>query len=98
MLKDTVSKKIIGVMVAAKHQVIYLATFHLETNLTAVNMQVNCSAAMEPMCFKSLLNFLLAAGLKIGTVVTDRSTSVRNMLVEDFPDICHQFDIWYVYI
>ena len=58
-------------------------------------LQVSCSAEMEVFSLKSILNFLIAVGVKIETVVTDRSTSVRSMLQQDFPDISHQFDIWY---
>ena len=42
-------------------------------------MQVSCSAEMEVMSLKSLFQFLFAAGVKIGTVVTDKSTSVRGL-------------------
>ena len=57
---------------------------------------VKYSAEMEVFALKSLLNFLGDCGLKIGVLVTDRSTTVRAMLSAEFPAINHQFDIWFV--
>ena len=59
------------------------------------------SSAMEVFALKSLLTFFTQnCGINTRVLVTDRSTSVRAMLQENFPDINHQFDIWYkiVYI
>ena len=49
---------------------------------------------MEVFALRSLLDFLGACGVKIGVLVTDRSTSVRAMLAQEYPAIKHQFDIW----
>ena len=40
---------------------------------------------MEVFALKSLLNFLQRTGVKVATLVTDRSTSVRGMMSIDFP-------------
>ena len=54
------------------------------------------SSSMEVFALKSLLNFLHRAGVRIATLVTDRSTSVRAMMETDFPFILHQFDPWHL--
>ena len=54
------------------------------------------SIALEMDAFKVLLNDLLASGLNIGVVVTDRSASIRKYMRECHPSIQHQFDIWHV--
>ena len=54
------------------------------------------SSAMEVFALKSLLTFFTQkCGINVRVLVTDRSTSVRAMLKDNFPDINHQFDIWY---
>ena len=61
-----------------------------------LNMQegLGNSSAMEVFALKSLLTFLTYCGVNIRVLVTDRSTTVRAMLRDAFPDINHQFDIW----
>ena len=53
--------------------------------MVACKRQVGSSASMEVFALKSLLNFLQKTGVKIATLVTDRSTSVRGMMSLDFP-------------
>lgn len=59
-------------------------------------IQVKNSGAMEVFALKSLLNFFQRTGVSIKMIVTDRSTSVRAMIEVDFPEILHQFDVWYL--
>ena len=54
------------------------------------------SAEMEVFALRNLLNFLKSCDLKISVLVSDRSTTVRSMLATEYPEINHQFDIWYV--
>ena len=57
-------------------------------------MGVRYSAEMEVFALRNLLNFLKETGIQIAVLVTDRSTSVRGMVVNEFSEINHQFDIW----
>ena len=59
-------------------------------------MGVRYSAEMEVFALRNLLIFLKETGVKIAVLVTDRSTSVRALMESDFPEINHQFDIWYL--
>ena len=54
------------------------------------------SVAMEKDCFDHLLKELIAKGLHIEVVVTDRSASIKKLMAESYPMINHQFDIWHV--
>ena len=53
------------------------------------------SSEMEVFALKSLLEFLKNCGVKLSVLATDRSTSVRSMMSIDYPEISHQFDVWY---
>ena len=53
------------------------------------------SGAMEPAALEASLRFLQEAGIKILHLVTDRSTTVRAMVREKFPDINNQADPWH---
>ena len=55
------------------------------------------SSEMEVFALKSLLEFLKNCGVKLSVLATDRSTSVRSMMSIDYPEISHQFDVWYVF-
>ena len=48
------------------------------------------SAAMEPAGIKTSVEFLKESGLQIDHYVTDRSTTVRALFAEHFPEINHQ--------
>ena len=54
------------------------------------------SVAMESEGFKICLNRILGSGVKVRTVVTDRSPSIRKIMAEEYENIDHQFDIWHV--
>ena len=83
-------------MVACKDQVINnnMIKDPLSIKFTA-KAGVKYSAEMEVFALKSLLHFLRNTGMNISVLVTDRSTTVRAMLTKEFPEINHQFDIWY---
>ena len=51
---------------------------------------------MEVEGCQRLLQYLQSVGLKIRVFATDRSTTIRAMMAKMFPEIKHQFDIWYV--
>ena len=53
------------------------------------------STRMEPAAARVCLQFLLDQGVKIKCFVTDRSSSLRTLLRLEFPQICHQFDVWH---
>ena len=53
------------------------------------------SGAMEPAALAASLQFLKDAGLRIQHLVTDRSSTVRAMLKEMFPEINNQADPWH---
>ena len=51
---------------------------------------------METFACKTVLHSLIEYHkLKIKSVTTDRSMSIRAMLAADFPGILHWFDIWH---
>jgi hypothetical protein len=50
---------------------------------------------MEPAALAASIQFLKDAGLKIQHLVTDRSSTVRAMLRERFPEINNQADPWH---
>ena len=50
---------------------------------------------MEPAALAASLQFLKDAGLRIQHLVTDRSSTVRAMLRERFPEINNQADPWH---
>lgn len=52
--------------------------------------------AMEPMGFRKGLEKLLDEGIDIKVVTTDRHPSIRKLMIEEYPNIIHQFDPWHV--
>ena len=42
------------------------------------------------------LNFLQNSGIIIKVLVTDRHSQIRKYLLENKPQINHQFDIWHM--
>ena len=57
--------------------------------------QVNSSSQMELKACERLLSSLIACGVLIRVFATDRSTSIRSMMIKNHPLIKHQFDPWY---
>ena len=50
---------------------------------------------MEKYGLKYLLHDLAAKGLNIDTLTTDQHIQIRAFLRNEWPNICHQFDIWH---
>ena len=50
---------------------------------------------MEPAALEASLLYLKKVGLNIQHLVTDRSTTVRAMMSEKFPEINNQADPWH---
>ena len=53
------------------------------------------SQAMEKYGLKYLLKYLKQHGLNVNTLTTDQHSQVRKFLRTEYPDICHQFDVWH---
>ena len=50
---------------------------------------------MEPAALEASLRFLAEQCVKVTHLVTDRSTTVRTLMKDHFPDINHQADPWH---
>ena len=74
ILQECISKKIVALCVCCKFQVLALL-FELIKLLCVA--QVRYSGLMELLGLEQSLNFLSSAGVKVRTLVTDRSTVVR---------------------
>ena len=57
--------------------------------------EAKSSVAMEPLGFRRGIGSLLDQGVPISILTTDRSTSIRKIMREDFPTISHQVDPWH---
>ncbi|XP_059899463.1 uncharacterized protein LOC132451154 isoform X2 [Gadus macrocephalus] len=57
--------------------------------------EAGSSVAMEPLGFKRGMNEIMGDGLDIEVMTTDRSTSIRKIMREEFPNVQHEFDIWH---
>ena len=53
------------------------------------------SQNMEKYGLKYLLDDLAAKGLNIDTLTTEQHIQIRAFLRKEWPNICHQFDIWH---
>ena len=53
------------------------------------------SQNMEKYGLKYLLEYFTARGININTITTDQHIQIRKFLREEYPDICHQYDIWH---
>ena len=84
-------------MVACKDQVNILFRKSPFMYCSLFQTGVNYSSEMEVFALKSLLNFLKTTGIKVSVLVTDRSTTVRALMNQEFPEIRHQFDVWQSY-
>ncbi|XP_014669579.1 PREDICTED: uncharacterized protein LOC106810658 [Priapulus caudatus] len=58
--------------------------------------EVKYSQHLEPTGFKRIVTRLLEHGLNIGTIATDRHTTIRAIIRKDFPGLQHQFDVWHM--
>ena len=50
---------------------------------------------MEKLGFQRVMDSLKAGGLKVTTVVTDRSPQIKALMSKSFTNISHQFDVWH---
>ena len=57
--------------------------------------KVHSSVAMEKIALERSLEFVLASGLKIDTLATDRHIGVQSLMKNKYPEINHQFDVWH---
>ena len=73
-----------------------------ETSQKIIDMETlqvtesSSSVAMEKDAFRICLNRLLNRGVNVKVVVTDRSPSITKIMRTEYPQICHQFDVWHV--
>ena len=75
---------------------LYICANNIELFHLFLNMQVSCSSEMETYACKTVLHSLIEHHLlKIYSMTTDRSKSIRAMLAADFPEVEHFFDIWH---
>lgn len=57
--------------------------------------ETTSSGAMETVALRRGLDHLLDNGLHVEVLATDRSTSVKKIMREEYEEIDHQFDIWH---
>ena len=55
--------------------------------------EASSSVAMEKLGFQRVMDSLKAGGLKVTTVVTDRSPQIKALMSKSFTNISHQFDV-----
>ena len=63
--------------------------------VTVYTTKTGSSVAMEPLGMRRGLASLQSQGVPISILTTDRSTSIRKIMREDFPTINHQVDPWH---
>ena len=84
----------------------FSATFGTYTLMNEVNDEIvdffichvrnaGNSQGMEKYGLKFLLRYLHQHGLNVNTLTTDQHVQVRKFLRTEYPDICHQFDVWH---
>ncbi|XP_053552119.1 uncharacterized protein LOC128643172 [Bombina bombina] len=52
------------------------------------------SVAMKAKAFRRCLNSILNDGLLVRIVATDRHVKIKKIMLEEYSEILHQFDIW----
>ena len=70
-----------------------------KTNLIAdfevvQSTETTSSVAMEKLGFCRTLD-RCKQSLQVGVIVTDRSLSIKATMRDQYPDVCHQFDVWH---
>ena len=53
------------------------------------------SQNMEKYELKFLMDYLTVQGVNISSITTDQHLQIRKYLREQYPDVCHQYDIWH---
>lgn len=51
---------------------------------------------MEMMAFLICMNKIQERGLDVGTIITDRHTSIAKHMRTNLPQIKHYFDLWHL--
>ena len=67
----------------------------VEFNIVQVT-EVSSSNGMENEGSKQALNFLLSTYVEIRCLTNDRHTTITARMKSDYPQIKHQYDVWYV--
>ncbi|XP_063292837.1 uncharacterized protein LOC134577858 [Pelobates fuscus] len=62
---------------------------------TVQDSETTSSVAIESKAFTKCMDQLLAEELQIGILVTNRHASIQKLMVENYKQIKHQFDIWH---
>ena len=58
--------------------------------------EVGGSSRMEKEGLVRSMNFLLASGLSVDTIVTDRHPHIQKYLREHYPGVNQFYDVWHV--
>lgn len=64
--------------------------------LTTADPTVINSNAMEPLGLKKCLESSKLFGINIAILTTDRHVTIRKTMRVEYPEIAHQFDVWYL--
>ena len=83
---------------SAKFATYYMQDFDSKFVLgvyVASKHQVSNSAEMDVYALRSLLNWFRDVGLCVKVVATDRSTKVKKVMDEEYPETDHEFDVWH---
>ncbi|XP_041423545.1 uncharacterized protein LOC121395070 [Xenopus laevis] len=54
------------------------------------------SGQMETLAFETCLRGILNKGIDVKIVATDRHPGIRNLILKEFENIDHQFDVWHL--
>ncbi|XP_063289746.1 uncharacterized protein LOC134574554 [Pelobates fuscus] len=66
----------------------------IECNIVQVS-ETTSTAAVESKAFTQCMDQVLAEGLTIATLVTNRHVRIRKIMKEKYKKINHQFDVWH---
>ncbi|XP_063295528.1 G patch domain-containing protein 4 isoform X1 [Pelobates fuscus] len=66
----------------------------IECNTIQVS-ESSSSSSMESLAFSTCMENVLAERLNIGVLVTDRHEIIRKIMMEEYKQINHQFDVWH---
>ena len=69
--------------------------YSIQVSIQLYSTEAGSSVAMEPLGFKRGMKEIMGDGLDIEVMTTDRSTSIRKIMREEFPNVQHEFDIWH---
>ena len=50
---------------------------------------------MEAYAFRKVLEMIIDVGVIISFITTDRHQQIKKILLEKYPEILHQFDVWH---